>query len=112
MVPHRFRRSAVATAAAASMPARVDEPAAEAVGNPADYPALLSRPWLAPFTPLQNQTHHLYHWGQRQQGLYPSYCRGNEGNEPNYRTENRDSSENFVQNAQPVEFGEALVIVE
>ena len=29
-----------------------------------------------------------------------------------YRAKNRDSGENFVQNAQPVEFGEALVIVE
>ena len=93
--------------APASVPARARNPATEAA-NWLIIQALLS-PMAAPFTLLQNQTHPPSSRGTTSAGQ-PSYCRGNEGNEPNYCAKNRTVVKIFAQNAQPVEFGEALAL--
>ena len=104
----------VAPAAAAPMPARVGEPAAEAAGNPADHPGTVKSPMVGTVytAPEPDAPTFITEGDSVSKGQTLLIVEAMKVMNPITAPRTGTVVKIFVQNAQPVEFGEALVIVE
>ena len=104
----------VAPAAAASVPARVGEPAAEAAGNPADHPGTVKSPMVGTVytAPEPDAPNFITEGDSVSKGQTLLIVEAMKVMNPITAPKTGTVVKIFVQNAQPVEFGEALVIVE
>ena len=104
----------VAPAAAASMPARVGEPPAEARENPADHPGTVKSPMVGTVytAPEPDAPTFITEGDSVSKGQTLLIVEAMKVMNPITAPKTGTVVKIFVQNAQPVEFGEALVIVE
>ena len=104
----------VAPAAAAPMPARVGEPAAEAAGNPADHPGTVKSPMVGTVytAPEPDAPTFITEGDSVSKGQTLLIVEAMKVMNPITAPKTGTVVKILVQNAQPVEFGEALVIVE
>ena len=104
----------VALAAAASMPARVGEPPAEAGENPADHPGTVKSPMVGTVytAPEPDAPNFITEGDSVSKGQTLLIVEAMKVMNPITAPNAGTVVKIFVQNAQPVEFGEALVIVE
>ena len=104
----------VVPGAAASMPARVDEPAAETSGNPADHPGTVKSPMVGTVytAPEPDAPNFITEGDSVSKGQTLLIVEAMKVMNPITAPKTGAVVKIFVQNAQPVEFGEALVIVE
>ena len=104
----------VAAAAAASVPARADDPATDAPGNPADHPGAVKSPMVGTVytAPEPDAPAFIREGDSVTQGQTILIVEAMKVMNPITATKAGTVVKIFVQNAQPVEFGEALVIIE
>ena len=104
----------VAPAAAAPLPARVGEPAAEAAGNPVDHPGTVKSPMVGTVytAPEPDAPTFITEGDSVSKGQTLLIVEAMKVMNPITAPQTGTVVKIFVQNAQPVEFGEALVIVE
>ena len=104
----------VALAAAASMPARLGEPAAEATENPVDHPGTVKSPMVGTVytAPEPDAPTFITEGDSVSKGQTLLIVEAMKVMNPITAPQTGTVVKIFVQNAQPVEFGEALVIVE
>ena len=104
----------VAPAAAASVPARAGEPAAEARENPADHPGTVKSPMVGTVytAPEPDAPTFITEGDSVSKGQTLLIVEAMKVMNPITAPKTGTVVKIFVQNAQPVEFGEALVIVE
>ena len=104
----------VGLAAAASIPAKVGEPAAEAVENTADHPGTVKSPMVGTVytAPEPDAPTFITEGDSVSKGQTLLIVEAMKVMNPITAPQTGTVVKIFVQNAQPVEFGEALVIVE
>ena len=104
----------VALGAAASMPVSVDGPAAETAGNPADHPGTVKSPMVGTVytAPEPDAPTFITEGDSVSKGQTLLIVEAMKVMNPITAPKTGTVVKIFVQNAQPVEFGEALVIVE
>ena len=104
----------VAQAAAAPLPARVGESAAEAAGNPVDHPSTVKSPMVGTVytAPEPDAPTFITEGDSVSKGQTLLIVEAMKVMNPITAPKTGTVVKIFVQNAQPVEFGEALVIVE
>ena len=105
---------AVPTAAAAPVPTNAGEPAADATGNPADHPGAVKSPMVGTVytAPEPDAPNFINEGDSVSQGQTILIVEAMKVMNPITAPKTGTVVKIFVQNAQPVEFGEALVIVE
>jgi acetyl-CoA carboxylase biotin carboxyl carrier protein len=104
----------VAPAAAAPLPARMGEPAAEAAGNPVDHPGTVKSPMVGTVytAPEPDAPTFITEGDSVSKGQTLLIVEAMKVMNPITAPKTGTVVKILVQNAQPVEFGEALVIVE
>ena len=104
----------VAAAAAASVPARVSDPKSSAPINPADHPGAVKSPMVGTVytAPEPDAPAFVVEGDSISQGQTILIVEAMKVMNPITAPKTGTVVKIFVQNAQPVEFGEALVIVE
>ena len=104
----------VAAAAATSVPAKAGEAAADATGNPADHPGAVKSPMVGTVytAPEPDAPAFITEGDSVSQGQTILIVEAMKVMNPITAPKTGTVVKIFVQNAQPVEFGEALVIVE
>ena len=104
----------VAAATAASVPARVGDPTADVPGNPADHPGAVKSPMVGTVytAPEPDAPAFITEGDSVTQGQTILIVEAMKVMNPITAPKTGTVVKIFVQNAQPVEFGEALVIVE
>ena len=104
----------VAAAVAASVPASAGDTAAEAPGNPADHPGAVKSPMVGTVytAPEPDAPAFISEGDSVSQGQTILIVEAMKVMNPITAPKTGTVMKIFVQNAQPVEFGEALVIVE
>ena len=104
----------VAAAVSASVPAKAGDPATEAPGNPADHPGAVKSPMVGTVytAPEPGAPTFINEGDSVSQGQTILIVEAMKVMNPITAPKTGTVVKIFVQNAQPVEFGEALVIVE